>query len=104
MERGKKAISKKLNHLKSEHPSYRIPRTIGQRASDSLTKWAGSWVFIITVSVLLFIWMVVNTSWLIFGRSWDPYPFILLNFILSTLAALQAPIILMSQVDITILS
>jgi uncharacterized membrane protein len=41
--------------------------------------------------------MVINTSWLIFGRSWDPYPFILLNFILSTLAALQAPIILMSQ-------
>jgi len=45
----------------------------------------------------LFIWMGVNTAWLLFGRSWDPYPFILLNFILSTLAAVQAPIILMSQ-------
>jgi len=41
--------------------------------------------------------MLINTSWLLFGKGWDPYPFILLNFILSTLAAVQAPIILMSQ-------
>ena len=79
------------------HPTFKAQRTLGQRASDFLTKWAGSWIFIISVSILLFFWMVINTSWLLFGRSWDPYPFILLNFILSTLAALQAPIILMSQ-------
>ena len=70
---------------------------MGQRASDELTKWAGSWAFIISISILLFVWILINTSWLLFGRSWDPYPFILLNFILSTLAAVQAPIILMSQ-------
>lgn len=79
------------------HPTFKIPRTSGQRATDALTKWVGSWTFIISVSIILFFWMLINTSWLLFGRTWDPYPFILLNFILSTLAALQAPIILMSQ-------
>ncbi|MCH7534936.1 MAG: DUF1003 domain-containing protein [Bacteroidetes bacterium] len=49
------------------------------------------------VAIFLFIWMSINTIWIIFGRTWDPYPFILLNFILSTVAAMQAPIILMSQ-------
>jgi uncharacterized membrane protein len=72
-------------------------RTIGQKAADWLTKWAGSWVFIILLGVIMVIWIVINSSWLIFGREWDPYPFILLNFVLSTLAAIQAPIILMSQ-------
>ena len=80
-----------------EHSTFRNPRTFGQRAADGLTKWAGSWTFIISVFVILFFWIVINTYWLVFGRSWDPYPFILLNFILSTLAAIQAPIILMSQ-------
>ena len=81
----------------SEHPSFHIPRTFGQKASDGLTKWAGSWTFILSVGFLLGLWIIVNTSYLIFGETWDPYPFILLNFILSTLAAIQAPIILMSQ-------
>jgi len=69
--------------------------TIGQRYSDLLTKHAGSWWFIIGLMVFLVIWMIVNVIVLIEG--WDPYPFILLNLILSCLAALQAPIILMSQ-------
>lgn len=73
------------------------PKTLGQKAADALTKWAGSWTFIILIGILLAGWMIVNTSWLVFGERWDPYPFILLNFILSTLAAIQAPIILMSQ-------
>ncbi|MCH8821826.1 DUF1003 domain-containing protein [Patescibacteria group bacterium] len=79
------------------HPTYKSKITFGEKASDFLTKWAGSWIFIISVSVLLMFWIFINTIWLLFGQSWDPYPFILLNFILSTLAALQAPIILMSQ-------
>ena len=78
-------------------PPFRLPRTFGQRAADWLTKWAGSWAFIISLGIFMFIWISVNTAWLLFGREWDPYPFILLNFILSTLAAIQAPIILMSQ-------
>ncbi len=85
------------NIRSSDHPSFHIPRTFGQKASDSLTKWAGSWTFILTVGFLLGLWIIVNTSYLLFGETWDPYPFILLNFILSTLAAIQAPIILMSQ-------
>lgn len=69
--------------------------TLGQRAADALTKWAGSWTFIITLSVLLVIWITANVIAII-GK-WDPYPFILLNLFLSTMAAFQAPVILMSQ-------
>ncbi len=71
--------------------------TLGQRAADWITKWAGSWYFIILFFVFLVIWMSINAVWVIFGRIWDPYPFILLNLILSCLAAVQAPVILMSQ-------
>ena len=71
-----------------------IPTT-GQKAADALTKWAGSWVFIISFLVFLVIWAALNVyAWI--GK-WDPYPFILLNLVLSMLAALQAPVILMSQ-------
>ena len=70
--------------------------TVGQKAADNLTKWAGSWKFIIILSSLLLIWMFLNLV-LIAGYKWDPYPFILLNLFLSFLAAFQAPIILMSQ-------
>lgn len=86
-----------IDFLELEHPISKLPRTFGQKASDKLTHWAGSWVFIIFLAIFMFIWISVNTAWLLFGREWDPYPFILLNFILSTLAAIQAPIILMSQ-------
>ena len=77
------------------HPNV-FPRTFGQRAADALTKYAGSWGFIIGFMVFLILWIAVNTIWLI-ERTWDPYPFILLNLVLSTLAAIQAPVILMSQ-------
>lgn len=73
----------------------RIERTLGQRAADILTKYAGSWGFIIFFFVFLIFWMAVNVyAWM---NTWDPYPFILLNLVLSCLAAIQAPIILMSQ-------
>ena len=94
--KGKKSYEKP-DFLNLNHPIAKLPRTFGQRAADWLTKWAGSWIFIIFVAIFMFIWISVNTTWLLFGREWDPYPFILLNFILSTLAAIQAPIILMSQ-------
>ncbi len=71
--------------------------TLGQRAADKLTKCVGSWTFIISFFILIILWMTVNTSWVIFGKSWDKYPFILLNLVLSCLAAIQAPVILMSQ-------
>lgn len=78
------------------HPGI-LPTTFGQRAADKMTQIAGSWGFILTFSAFLVLWMMVNTSWIIFGKIWDPRPFILLNLILSCLAAFQAPIILMSQ-------
>jgi|TARA_B100000315_G_C14564481_1_gene582214 uncharacterized membrane protein len=93
----KKKVKHKPEFLELKHPISKVPRTIGQKAADWLTKWGGSWIFIIFIGLFLFAWIAVNTSWLIFRGKWDPYPFILLNFILSTLAAIQAPIILMSQ-------
>ena len=70
-------------------------RTLGQKSADFITKWAGSWGFIIVFFIFLFLWMGANIyGWL---NQWDPYPFILLNLVLSCLAAVQAPVILMSQ-------
>ena len=73
-----------------------LPRTTGQIYADKLTEIAGSWTFILIFTFFLILWVAINTIWLI-EKSWDPYPFILLNLILSCIAALQAPIILMSQ-------
>ena len=69
--------------------------TIGQKLSDQITHFGGSWVFIIIFLLFLLIWMFINYA--AFTKHWDPYPFILLNLVLSCLAAIQAPIILMSQ-------
>jgi|TARA_Y100000310_G_scaffold334747_2_gene415153 uncharacterized membrane protein len=70
--------------------------TLGQRAADKLTYYAGTWSFIITLFVILALWVGFNLYALAVLR-WDPYPFILLNLLLSCLAAVQAPVILMSQ-------
>ena len=69
--------------------------TLGQKLSDKLTFVAGSWSFIIGLLLVIVIWMGINI-YLITIKRWDPYPFILLNLVLSCLAAIQAPIILMS--------
>ena len=69
--------------------------TLGQRAADSIAKFAGSWAFIFSFSGILILWMVVNV--LLAARAFDPYPFILLNLVLSCVAAIQAPRIMMSQ-------
>ncbi len=91
----------KKNHrfdfLKIAHPTFQLPKTFGQKAADKITIWAGSWTFIIGFLIFLILWMIVNTMWIAFGNAWDPKPFIMLNLVLSCLAALQAPIILMSQ-------
>ncbi len=86
----RRRVSRNLNEIHAE-----ARRTVGQRMADGITKAAGSWRFIISFLVVLAIWMAVNV---IAGvRHWDPYPFILLNLLLSCVAAIQAPIILMSQ-------
>jgi len=72
--------------------------TLGERVADVVARFGGSWAFILSFSVLLVCWMLLNSVLPIEGRTpFDPYPFILLNLVLSTLAALQAPVIMMSQ-------
>lgn len=70
--------------------------TTGQMAADWTTRWVGSWTFISFLFIVMAVWMWLNL-YLVATARWDPYPFILLNFVLSCLAAVQAPIILMSQ-------
>jgi uncharacterized membrane protein len=92
--------NKNYKKEKKEPPSFGTGLTVGQRSSDKLTKFAGSWKFIMIFAVFLILWILMNTYFFIsytIGKPFDPYPFILLNLILSCLAAIQAPIILMSQ-------
>jgi uncharacterized membrane protein len=70
--------------------------TYGQRLADNVATFGGSWTFIIAFGVFLFIWIITNVFVLV-SRPFDPYPFIFLNLILSCIAALQAPVIMMSQ-------
>ena len=69
--------------------------THGQRAADAIAKFAGSWAFIFSFTGVLLLWMVVNT--ILAADAFDPFPFILLNLVLSCVAAIQAPLIMMSQ-------
>lgn len=69
-------------------------RSIGEMLADKIAAIAGSWTFIFLFCLFLFAWMIINT---IFVDNIDPYPFILLNLVLSCIAAIQAPIIMMSQ-------
>jgi CRP/FNR family cyclic AMP-dependent transcriptional regulator len=69
--------------------------TLGERIADSVARFGGSWRFIITFGILLAVYTAVNIA--LDKKAWDPYPFILLNLFLSMLAAIQAPVIMMSQ-------
>ena len=69
--------------------------TLGQRAADTIAKFAGSWAFIFPFTGVLVLWMVFNV--ILATKAFDPYPFILLNLVLSCVAAIQAPLIMMSQ-------
>jgi uncharacterized membrane protein len=75
---------------------FKQDRTFGEKLSDKLATFGGSWKFLIIFSLFLLIWITIN-SLVMFWRPADPYPYILLNLILSCLAAVQAPIIMMSQ-------
>ncbi len=81
--------SRDVNALQEERT------TFGQHAADVLAAKAGSWTFILSFLGVLGLWITVNTVVLV--RHWDPFPFILLNLVLSCLAAIQAPVIMMSQ-------
>ncbi len=82
-------VSKNINHVQSESLSF------GARMADNIAKFAGSWTFIIIFVTALLLWIAGNALFL--TNAFDDYPFILLNLILSCVAALQAPVIMMSQ-------
>lgn len=86
------------NALLSENlnEEYEKTLTFGDRISDKIAEFGGSWKFIIWFGVVLFVWIAINSAVMLW-RPFDPYPFILLNLVLSLLAAIQAPIIMMSQ-------
>lgn len=71
------------------------PETFGQKAADTVARFAGSWAFIFSFIALMVIWMIINL--LLAARAFDAYPFVLLNLVLSCIAAIQAPLIMMSQ-------
>src|SRR5205823_1043529 len=81
----------------SRNPNEVIEReaTLGERIADSVARFGGSWAFIISFGILLTVYTVINVF--LDKKAWDPYPFILLNLFLSMLAAIQAPVIMMSQ-------
>lgn len=83
-------VSQNVNALHEEQ------LTLGQRLADRLADVAGSWSFILSFLGLIALWIGVN-SFLLLTQPWDPYPFILLNLVLSLVAGLQAPVIMMSQ-------
>ncbi len=88
--KNKSTITDKLEN--EEEP----PQTVGQRIADNVAAFGGSWTFIIMFCSFIFLWIFANIV-LLTNKGFDPYPFILLNLILSCVAALQAPVIMMSQ-------
>lgn len=84
-----------FHKVTDNHPvvAKRRHMTLGEKAADWMTKWMGSWVFLIAFLIFCSFWVALMGAHL----GWDPYPFILLNLALSLVSALQAPIIMMSQ-------
>jgi len=91
------SIANEATVVEDVNKSFKEQLTFGQRMADGIAKFGGSWPFILIFVAIMIIWMTVNVLWLKGEEAFDPYPFILLNLALSTLAALQAPIIMMSQ-------
>lgn len=87
-----------IEPLRNPNQEFADHRTLGQRAADTIAKFGGSWTFILLFTLSLLVWAFVNTE--VLGPrhdAFDPYPYVFLNLILSMLAAVQAPIIMMSQ-------
>lgn len=84
-------ISKEVNE------EFEGKMTLGERVADRVAQFGGSWTFILIFLGVLFAWMFVNSAALLLQKPFDPFPYILLNLALSTLAALQGPVIMMSQ-------
>ncbi|MCW3478554.1 DUF1003 domain-containing protein [Neisseriaceae bacterium JH1-16] len=89
-------ISKRLQATRTDTSLPETGVTLGERMADRVAEFGGSWTFISIFAVFLIGWAVINTA-LLGGHAFDPYPYIFLNLMLSMLAAIQAPIIMMSQ-------
>jgi uncharacterized membrane protein len=83
-------VSKNINETQDEN------LTLGQRTADKIAAFGGSWPFIIIFGIILFGWIALNTV-ILMKKAFDPYPFVFLNLVLSCLAAVQAPVIMMAQ-------
>ena len=91
-----KGITEEELVSRNVNEEFDIQVTLGQRLADRIASFGGSWTFIIIFMTVLIAWIMINTVALL-SRPFDPYPYILLNLVLSCLAAIQAPVILMSQ-------
>lgn len=91
------AVLRRARTARDPNQAFLDDRTFGQRMADRIAAFGGSWPFIGLFMLFLAGWMIINSVLLARRGSFDPYPYILLNLILSTLAALQAPVIMMSQ-------
>jgi len=85
----------RLRAMRNPNQVIEEEETFGQRMADGVARFGGSWRFIIAFSLVLIVYTAINVG--LRGQAWDPYPFILLNLFLSMLAAIQAPVIMMSQ-------
>jgi uncharacterized membrane protein len=90
-----KRLAERQTIAQDINQSFDEKRTTGQRLADKVAEFGGSWTFIIVFGVILKVWVAFNS--LLATRAFDPYPYIFLNLVLSMLAAVQAPIIMMSQ-------
>lgn len=88
-------INELLSTSITEETSKKTKETFGQKAADAVAKFAGSWAFIFSFISVMIVWMVTNV--ILATNAFDAYPFILLNLVLSCIAAVQAPLIMMSQ-------
>ncbi|MCZ8185548.1 MAG: DUF1003 domain-containing protein [Beijerinckiaceae bacterium] len=88
-------MARRLAASRNWSADYEDSLTLGQRVADKVAYWGGSWPFILGFALVMLVWIGANI--VMATRAFDPYPFILLNLVLSTLAAIQAPIIMMSQ-------
>jgi uncharacterized membrane protein len=89
-------VAKRLGTARDIHAEIDRERTFGQRLADGVARVGGSWTFIIVFGVVLVAWAGFN-SYVLVDRAFDPYPYVFLNLLLSMLAAIQAPVIMMSQ-------
>lgn len=93
----REVVLRVVRRVRNPEQEFRDNRSLGERAADAIAAFGGSWPFILMFLAVLAVWTLLNMEVLGPLRAFDPYPFIFLNLLLSMLAALQAPIIMMSQ-------